>query len=196
MVLRPRPRESEPEVGSRLRDGVERPCAVSEHLVERMIRGGARKICFVISPGKSDIVEYFGAGYGESSNATQNLLLLLFNHVVVYPAGVRSDDIQFRASVRLPAGWKFDTALPVEKQEGDRVDFAPVSLTTLVDSPLVAGAHRMGQLRGRRVGRKRHDVIAHHFSDEQNLERIHRVFAAQMVAAAGHLLRQNRAPQQ
>ncbi|GJE49347.1 Glucose-1-phosphate thymidylyltransferase 2 [Methylobacterium tardum] len=53
-------------VGSRLRDGVERPCAVSEHLVERMIRGGARKICFVISPGKSDIVEYFGAGYGET----------------------------------------------------------------------------------------------------------------------------------
>lgn len=53
-------------VGSRLRDGVERPCAVSEHLVERMILGGARKICFVISPGKSDIVEYFGAGYGET----------------------------------------------------------------------------------------------------------------------------------
>jgi predicted metalloprotease with PDZ domain len=86
----------------------------------------------------------FGAGYGESANATQNLLLLLFNHVVVYPAGVRSDDIQFRASVRLPAGWKFDSALPVEKQEGDRVDFAPVSLTTLVDSPLVAGAYMRG----------------------------------------------------
>jgi predicted metalloprotease with PDZ domain len=83
----------------------------------------------------------FGAGYGESSNATQNLLLLLFNHVVVYPAGARSDDVPFRASVRLPSGWKFDTALPVSKQEGDRVDFEPVSLTTLVDSPLVAGAY-------------------------------------------------------
>jgi len=52
-------------VGSRLRDGLERPCAVSEHLLERMIRGGVSKLCFVISPGKSDIVEYFGAGYGE-----------------------------------------------------------------------------------------------------------------------------------
>ncbi len=50
-------------VGSRLDDGVERPCAVSEYLVERMIRGGAEKICFVISPGKSDIMEYYGAGY-------------------------------------------------------------------------------------------------------------------------------------
>jgi glucose-1-phosphate thymidylyltransferase len=52
-------------VGSRLDNGVERPCAVSEYLVERMIRGGADKICFVIAPGKSDIMEYYGAGYGD-----------------------------------------------------------------------------------------------------------------------------------
>lgn len=83
----------------------------------------------------------FGAGYGESANATQNLLLILFNHVVVYPAGVATDALPFRASVRLPAGWKFDTALPVARQEGDRIDFEPVSLTTLIDSPLVAGAY-------------------------------------------------------
>lgn len=56
-------------VGSRLDGGVERPCAVSEYLVERMIRGGADKICFVISPGKSDIMEYYGAGYGEAAVA-------------------------------------------------------------------------------------------------------------------------------
>ena len=55
-------------VGSRLDEGVERPCAVSEYLVERMIRGGADKICFVISPGKSDIMEYYGAGYGEATH--------------------------------------------------------------------------------------------------------------------------------
>ena len=84
----------------------------------------------------------FGAGYGESANATQNLLLLLFNHVVVYPANTRSDDISFTASVRLPRGWKCDTALPVAKQDGDRVDFAPVSLTTLIDSPIVAGEYQ------------------------------------------------------
>ena len=56
-------------VGSRLDGGVERPCAVSEYLVERMIRGGADKICFVISPGKSDILEYYGAGYGDAAIA-------------------------------------------------------------------------------------------------------------------------------
>jgi glucose-1-phosphate thymidylyltransferase len=51
-------------VGSRLDDGVERPRAVSEYLVDRMIRGGATKIVFVISPGKSDIVEYYGGRLG------------------------------------------------------------------------------------------------------------------------------------
>lgn len=49
-------------VGSRIEGGVERPRAVSEYLVERMIRGGADRICFVVSPGKSDILEYYGGG--------------------------------------------------------------------------------------------------------------------------------------
>src|SRR3954468_4874020 len=47
-------------VGSRLDGEVERPRAVSEYLVERMLIAGATKICFVVSPGKSDILEYFG----------------------------------------------------------------------------------------------------------------------------------------
>lgn len=51
-------------VGSRFDTGTERPRAVSEYLVERMIRGGARKICFVIAPGKSDILEYYGGRVG------------------------------------------------------------------------------------------------------------------------------------
>jgi glucose-1-phosphate thymidylyltransferase len=56
-------------VGSRIAGGVERPCAVSEFLVERMVKGGADKLCFVISPGKSDILEYFGAAYGSAAIA-------------------------------------------------------------------------------------------------------------------------------
>jgi glucose-1-phosphate thymidylyltransferase len=49
-------------VGSRLDGDRERPRAVSEYLVERLVLGGVDKICFVISPGKSDILEYYGAG--------------------------------------------------------------------------------------------------------------------------------------
>ena len=45
---------------TRTADGVERPRAVSEHLVERLVLAGADKIAFVISPGKSDILRYYG----------------------------------------------------------------------------------------------------------------------------------------
>jgi dTDP-glucose pyrophosphorylase len=51
-------------VGSRWHEGTERPRAVSEYLVERMIRAGVTNICFVVSPGKTDIVEYFGGNIG------------------------------------------------------------------------------------------------------------------------------------
>ena len=48
-------------VGSRHESGTERPRAVSEYLIERMISGGADKLCFVISPGKADILHYYGS---------------------------------------------------------------------------------------------------------------------------------------
>jgi dTDP-glucose pyrophosphorylase len=56
-------------VGSRVLNDTRRPCAVSEYLIERMIRGGADKICFVIGSGKSDILEYFGARFGSADLA-------------------------------------------------------------------------------------------------------------------------------
>lgn len=56
-------------VGSRCGEGAERPCAVSEYILERMILGGASKVCFVIGPGKSDILEYFGAAYAGATTA-------------------------------------------------------------------------------------------------------------------------------
>ena len=57
-------------VGSRVdENGVERPRAVSEHLVERMVLGGADRILFVISPLKSDILRYYGARYASADIA-------------------------------------------------------------------------------------------------------------------------------
>lgn len=74
-------------VGSRGDDGTSRPCAVSEYLLERLILGGADKICFVISPGKSDILEYFGDRYGSAELA-----------YVVQPEPLGLCDAVFRAS--------------------------------------------------------------------------------------------------
>jgi glucose-1-phosphate thymidylyltransferase len=48
-------------VGSQLKDGSERPRAVSEFIVERLINGGATRLCFVVAPRKLDIITYYGA---------------------------------------------------------------------------------------------------------------------------------------
>ena len=56
-------------VGSRRDSGLERPRAVSEYLVDRMLRAGVKKLCFVISPGKSDILRYYGGSIGAAAIA-------------------------------------------------------------------------------------------------------------------------------
>ncbi len=56
-------------VGSRREGATERPRAVSEYLVERMLLAGATRVCFVIAPGKSDILQYYGAAIGGASIA-------------------------------------------------------------------------------------------------------------------------------
>jgi glucose-1-phosphate thymidylyltransferase len=48
-------------VASRTTDGAERPLAVSEFVVERLVLGGATRLCFVVAPRKLDIVTYYGA---------------------------------------------------------------------------------------------------------------------------------------
>ncbi|HEY4971537.1 MAG TPA: hypothetical protein VII35_16685 [Steroidobacteraceae bacterium] len=73
--------------------------------------------------------------------ATESLLILEWNQLLLYPAGTRSDDLDYQAAVRLPQGWKFATALDAVSADAGRVQFAPVSLTTLVDSTLLAGRY-------------------------------------------------------
>jgi predicted metalloprotease with PDZ domain len=88
-----------------------------------------------------DAITTLDSAGGGGPAASSNLLDLNWNAVVLYPKGAHSDDVTFVPSVTLPAGWKFGTALPVSHAQGDEVEFAPVSLTTLVDSPLIAGLH-------------------------------------------------------
>jgi len=80
-------------------------------------------------------------GFSSASSDTAHLGIYSWNQVLLYPQGARTDDVMFRASIELPAGWKFGTALPVANQNGATIEFQPVSLTTLVDSPVVAGEY-------------------------------------------------------
>ena len=88
-------------VGSYITGATERPRAVSEYLVERMVNAGVDKICFVISPGKSDIFDYFGA---HALSAT------IFYAVQPRPAGLC--DAVFRALPLIPSDEEVCIGLP------------------------------------------------------------------------------------
>jgi predicted metalloprotease with PDZ domain len=79
--------------------------------------------------------------FSSGPSATARLVDLSWNQVLLYPQGPKASDIMYAASLRLPQGWKYGTALPLANKSSDRLEFAPVSLETLVDSPVIAGAH-------------------------------------------------------
>ena len=76
---------------------------------------------------------------------TPEIIGLQWNTVVLYPAGHYASAIAVKASAKLPTDWKMASALDLVKRDamrtGDWYEFKPVSLETLVDSPLWAGKH-------------------------------------------------------
>jgi predicted metalloprotease with PDZ domain len=83
------------------------------------------------------------SGTGGAPSASARLAVLPWNLVVLYPDGANSDDVKFAPSIRVPEGWKFATALQTSAGSSRAewaVEFETVSLTTLVDSPLLTGA--------------------------------------------------------
>jgi predicted metalloprotease with PDZ domain len=70
-----------------------------------------------------------------------DLLFVHWNAVVLYPAGHFARRITFEPCLRLPEGWDWGCALEVASRDRDIINFAPVRLDDLVDSPLLAGRH-------------------------------------------------------
>ncbi|HSW08536.1 M61 family metallopeptidase, partial [Aquabacterium sp.] len=88
---------------------------------------------------------------------TPEMLNLQWHNLLLYPAGHAARNIQVQASLSLPAGWQSGSALRAERtqtgkqtgkqtgtqagREADTITFKPVSVETLVDSPVFAGRH-------------------------------------------------------
>jgi predicted metalloprotease with PDZ domain len=72
-------------------------------------------------------------------SSTDTLTVLEWNDVVLYPAGVPAQQLSYEAKLILPDGWKFGTPLPIDSQSGSQINFKPISLDLLVDSPVIAG---------------------------------------------------------
>jgi len=81
------------------------------------------------------------SNFTSGPSATPTLSILSWNTVVLFPQGRSADDLPVDASLKLPAGWKYATALPVAGEAGDTVRFQTAPLSTLIDSPVVLGAH-------------------------------------------------------
>src|SRR5215204_1499022 len=106
-------------VGCRFDGSIERPRAVSEYIIERMVSAGATRICFVISPGKSDILGYYGGGIGPADFA-----------YVVQPRPAGLCDAIFRALPFIPPRENVLIGLP------DTIWFPQDGLCTLPDDVL------------------------------------------------------------
>jgi predicted metalloprotease with PDZ domain len=78
------------------------------------------------------------AGRIEISDAIADLA---WNEVVMYPAGYFSRDVSFDTTLKLPAGWKYATALETVSNTDNTIRFDRTTLNTLVDSPLYAGLY-------------------------------------------------------
>lgn len=106
-------------VGSRIEEDTVRPRAVSEYLIERMVAGGATKLCFVISPRKSDILEYYSSGVCGADIV-----------YVVQPGPRGFCDAIFRAATVIPKEEHVVVGLP------DTVWFPEDGIARLPDDPL------------------------------------------------------------
>jgi glucose-1-phosphate thymidylyltransferase len=106
-------------VGCRMDGETERPRAVSEYIIDRMIAAGADKICFVISPGKADILSYYGGGVAGADFA-----------YVVQPRAAGLCDAIFRAVPLIHPGEQVLVGLP------DTVWFPENGLCSLPDDCL------------------------------------------------------------
>jgi predicted metalloprotease with PDZ domain len=80
-------------------------------------------------------------GFTSAASTTSELAVLNWNQFLLYPQGSQPDDLQYQATLRVPNGWRFGTALPIAKESGNEIEFRPAPLTTLIDSPVSAGAH-------------------------------------------------------
>jgi predicted metalloprotease with PDZ domain len=82
-----------------------------------------------------------GSGSTSGSSVTSELAVLNWNQTVLYPQGSNPDQMRYQATLQVPAGWRYGTALPLARESGNQIEFQPASLTTLIDSPVSAGIH-------------------------------------------------------
>lgn len=81
------------------------------------------------------------SGFSAGASTSANLAILSWNTVLLYPEGAPPSNVEVQASVKLPQGWQYGTALTKTGESNGEIQFAAVPLNTLIDSPLLAGRY-------------------------------------------------------
>ncbi|HEY3054466.1 MAG TPA: PDZ domain-containing protein [Thermoanaerobaculia bacterium] len=88
-----------------------------------------------------DFLDPVGTGqFSGGGSMTPHLAVVSWNSVLLYPAARSSEDLRYEATLRIPSGWKYATALTTVSTNGDEIRFAPETLTHLIDSPVLIGS--------------------------------------------------------
>jgi predicted metalloprotease with PDZ domain len=88
---------------------------------------------FILPPEKG--------GFSEGTSSTAKLLMVSWNQVVMYPDAPKPSDIIVSSVLVLPHEWKYFTALTEKEHAGDSINFEPVPLNMLIDSPVLTGEY-------------------------------------------------------
>lgn len=80
-------------------------------------------------------------GFSAGASTSANLAIVSWNEFVLYPAGSLAGQVRLEPSIKLPESWKFGTALTEASREDNTIHFQPVTLETLIDSPVLAGRY-------------------------------------------------------
>jgi predicted metalloprotease with PDZ domain len=94
-----------------------------------------------IPAGVSQLDAFYDYIEPDGGSATDKLLILEWNEVVLYPAGTLAQQLTYTSKLKLPEGWKYGSSLPVDSATGNEVAFKPISLDLLVDSPVISGEY-------------------------------------------------------
>ncbi len=81
------------------------------------------------------------AGFSAGASTSNNLAMVSWNEVLLWPASTPAPQTMVTPSVTLPEGWKYGTALTPTGHEGNTTHFEAVSVNQLVDSPLLSGRY-------------------------------------------------------
>jgi predicted metalloprotease with PDZ domain len=80
-------------------------------------------------------------GFSSGGSITSELAVLSWNQLLLYPKDTPTDRLNYQATLKVPTGWRYGTALPIASESGNQIVFRPSSLTTLIDSPVQMGVN-------------------------------------------------------